>query len=247
MGLYATVQDMRDEGVTVASASDARLLELLEEASIDIDRYCGWWFDPRDRTLRLDGRGTQTLELPVHPIEITSLVADEDDLSIEPEDLRVVGAPVEPGLEPFVPYIQLTSVSFRGDRVRRGGDAPLFPVGRGLIYVTGTFGYTEDDGTAQGRVPLAIKRACKLMVIRNLAELANADPLTSQAWRVQSIKTFDQSVTFGTSGASGALGDDGAAYTGDPTIDEILSRFAKPHGVGATLGVVGRSVRGFTL
>ena len=39
--MYATVADMRAEGVTQQQASDARLLGLLEEATILIDQVTG--------------------------------------------------------------------------------------------------------------------------------------------------------------------------------------------------------------
>jgi len=55
--VYASVADLRAEGVTAAEASDARLELLLEEASRLNDRVTGWFFEPRLLTLRLSGRG----------------------------------------------------------------------------------------------------------------------------------------------------------------------------------------------
>ena len=55
---YASVADLRAEGVLESEASDERLEALLEEASGTIDRMTGWWFEPRELMIRLDGRGT---------------------------------------------------------------------------------------------------------------------------------------------------------------------------------------------
>ena len=54
--MYASVADLRDEGVSVAQASDARLLALIDEAGRAIDSFTGWFFEPRNLTLRLDGQ-----------------------------------------------------------------------------------------------------------------------------------------------------------------------------------------------
>ena len=73
--MYATVADLRDEGVTEAQATDARLLTLIEEASRLIDRLTGWFFEPRDATYRFDGRGTPSIEPPAPPIHLDALTA----------------------------------------------------------------------------------------------------------------------------------------------------------------------------
>src|SRR5690606_34186710 len=72
--VYASVADLRDEGVSVAQASDARLVALIDEAGRAIDSFTGWFFEPRSLTLRLDGRGTPSIEPPVPPIELTQLL-----------------------------------------------------------------------------------------------------------------------------------------------------------------------------
>ena len=65
--MYATVADLRAEGVTVAQADDARLEALIDAATAEIDRVTGWFFEPRALTLTLDGRGAPSLELPAPP------------------------------------------------------------------------------------------------------------------------------------------------------------------------------------
>jgi hypothetical protein len=73
--MYAEVSELRVEGVGLA-AGDARLRLLLDEAAHTIDRVTRQFFEPRQAKLRLDGRGTPTIELPVPPIRLDALHVD---------------------------------------------------------------------------------------------------------------------------------------------------------------------------
>jgi hypothetical protein len=210
--VYASVADARAEGIAVTEASDERLLALLDEATRLIDRVTGWFFEARDASLRLDGRGTPSLELPVPPIRLTRLVLNDSELSLLPRDLVIVGAPVHAGFD--APRLTL-----RHGRV--------FTRGQGNVVVEGRFGYTEGDGSAQGRTPLAIRRACLLLVLRNLAPLASdAATEARSAWRILEERTRDQSVRF--SPVSSAV-----VLTGYPEVDELLVPYVRPSPFGA--------------
>lgn len=209
--MYASVADLRGEGVTSTEASDERLLVLIEEATQFIDRITGWCFEPRTMSLRLNGRGSGVLELPAPPIRLTRLTINEIELSISPEDVVAFGAPVPS--------------YFDGPRLvlMRG----VFPRGRANVLVEGRFGYTEYDGTPEGRTPLAIRHACMLLVLRNLA------PLTSEASaearsrsRVIEERTRDQSYKLA------SVEDRAAAFTGDPEIDALLGPYARHSALG---------------
>jgi hypothetical protein len=93
--MYASLADARAEGITVSQASDDRLRLLIDEASRSIDRMTGWFFEPRQMEVWLDGRGTPTIELPFHPIRVDRLVVDGAEWSTAPGHLIVVGAPVQ--------------------------------------------------------------------------------------------------------------------------------------------------------
>jgi hypothetical protein len=210
--MYASVADARAEGITVTEASDERLLVLLDEATRLIDRVTGWFFEARDASLRLDGRGTPSLELPVPPIRVTRLDLNDAPLPLLPEDLVIVGAPVRVGFD--APRLTL-----RHGRV--------FSRGQGNVVVEGRFGYTEDDGSAEGRTPLAIRRACLLLVLRNLAPIASdAAAEARSAWRILEERTRDQSVRF-----SPVLS--AVVLTGYPEVDELLGPYVRPSPLGA--------------
>ena len=97
--MYASVADLRAEGVTAAEANDARLELLLVEASSLIDRVTGWFFEPRLLTLHLAGRGAPSIELPVPPLRVDRLVLGRAELSLDPSELLIVGAPIQPGFD----------------------------------------------------------------------------------------------------------------------------------------------------
>jgi len=211
--VYATVDDLRAEGVTAAQATDERLTALIEEAGSTIDRITGWFFEPRSLTLRLDGRGTASIEPPVHPIALDRLAIDTTELSLDPTDLVVVGAPVAPGFA--APRISLT----------RGR---TFPKGTANVTAEGLWGFTEPDGTPEGRTPLAIRRACMLLVLRSLPLLADDDSSgeARSRWRIIEERTRDQSYRLDPDSRT-------ASFTGDPEVDSILARYRRPCGLGA--------------
>jgi hypothetical protein len=208
--VYATAQQLRDEGVTSAEASDARLIALIAEATDMIDVLTGWFFEPRVKTVRLDGRGRRLLELPWPPIVLERIVVD--GVSISLDEVHWVGAPVQPGFS--AAHLELASGGFRrGER---------------NVELAGTWGYTEPDGTTLGCTPLAIVRACMLLVMRTLPRLSERDALhdARSGWRVVAERTRDQSFSL-------SKPTNRATMTGDPEVDMILARYARPPMLGA--------------
>lgn len=208
--MYASAQDLRDEGVTLADASDARLIALIAEASDTIDCVTGWFFEPRARALRLDGRGTPRLSVPWVPLLIESVSID--GAALDPSDVGWIGAPVQAGfIEPRV-------------ELRKG----RFARGDSNVELQGTWGYTEPDGSRFGRTPLAIRRACMLLVMRTLPKLADSDLVgdARSAWRIIEQRTRDQSFSL-------SKPVQHADITGDPEVDLILARYARPLTLGA--------------
>ncbi len=211
--MYASVADLRAEGVTAAAASDARLELLLEEATRLIDRVTGWFFEPRGAVFRVDGRGAPSIELPVPPIRVDRLAVESGELLLAFADLVVVGAPVQPGFD--APRLTL-----RHGRV--------FPRGGGNVVVEGLWGFTEPDGTPEGRTPLAVRRACMLLVLRSLAPLADDASFEARSrWRVVEERTRDQSYKLD------SVSQASMRFTSDPEIDRLLEPYVRPSPIGA--------------
>ncbi len=211
--MYATVADLSGEGVAAGVASEARLLQLLDEATRTIDRLTGWFFEPRQATLRLDGRGTPSLELPVPPIRLHRLTVEGRPCSFAAKALVFVGAPVGPGFHS--PRLTL----------RHGA---VFPRGQGNVVAEGRWGFTEEDGSPEGRTPPAIRRACLLLVLRNLPPLAEDASLEARnRWRLLEERTRDQSYRLDT------LRQQTRPLSGDPEIDALLEPYRRPSSLGA--------------
>lgn len=211
--MYASVADLRAEGVTESAASDARLAMLIDAATRTIDRVTGWFFEPRTLTFRLDGRNTPSLEPPVPPIQITRLTVYGSALSLAPEDLVVVGAPAGP--------------RFTAPRLTRT-HCRVFRRGEGNVITEGRWGYTEEDGSVEGRTPLAVRRAAMLLVLRDLALLTDdASFEARQRARLVEEHTRDQSYRL-----DGALKSP-VVLVGDPEIDMLLADYLRPQGLGA--------------
>ncbi|MCP3163182.1 hypothetical protein [Myxococcus qinghaiensis] len=211
--MYATVADMRAEGVTPAMAGDTRLAVLLEEATRTIDKVTGWHFELRSATLHLDGRGTPSLWLPAPPIRLYRLALHGEDVSFSREHLVVVGAPVGPGFDG-------PRLTFRHGRV--------FPRGEGNVTVGARWGYTEADETPEGRTPLAIRRACMLLVLRSLSPLADEASLEERTrWRVVEERTREQSYRLDSVRPAARL------LTGEPEVDALLAPYVKSSLPGA--------------
>jgi hypothetical protein len=224
--VYASVAEVRAEGVSSASAADARVLALIDEATRTIDRVTGQYFESRQATYRFDGRGTPTIELPVPPIRLSSLRVDYEgrqpfpflsgypfEFSLDPTSLVIVGAPVRP--------------NFDGARLtmRHG---LFFPKGHGNVSAEGAWGYTEDDGTPGGCTPPAVKRACILLVLRGLLPLADDAAFEARSrWRILEERTRDQSYRLDANRGGGLW------LTGDPEVDTLLTPYVRVSPLGA--------------
>jgi hypothetical protein len=236
---YTTIQNLRDEGVTPSMASDSRLEVLIERASRYVDFWTGRFFTPRSAIYKLDGRNSRglLLEEPIISIsEVLILDANEIDSSfteVDLDDLRIYNRHLTQNLldpddrdNPRIEFMFPRRLNFDG----------LFPLGRQNIQVTGVFGYTEPDGTAQGRTPFLIEHATNLLVIREIPLLTDDDRfLISNSRRITQEKTRDQSVSYGEAATGGGpySGAGAGRMTGDPQIDVILERYARPTKMGA--------------
>jgi hypothetical protein len=210
--MYATVADLRAEGVTDEMASSERLASALAEASAAIDRVTGWFFEPRSLTLQLDGRGTSTIDLPVPPIRLHRIAVGGVDFALD--ELDVEGAPVQPWF--VAPTLRLK----RGLR---------FPHAAGAVLAEGLWGYTEADGSEEGRTPYPIRRATMLLALTLLPKVGEGDGGAElrNRWRLVEESTRDQSYRLAPMDANVE------PITGDPVVDRLISLYRRPTGLGA--------------
>lgn len=239
---YAFVSDLREEGVSAADATDARLQRLIAQASRYVERITGRFFEPRLQTLTLDGTGGRVLALG-HPIIgvdgvfIDSSPFSPGDLPVDSSVYRVYNRHLAQGLllpddrdNPKLEFIHGSDLG--GVRFEPVGGLGLasfvWPRGQQNITVRGVFGYTEPDGSPTGATPTLIRQVTKLLVMRELPRLSDVGRRedAQRRWRLTSERTRDQAYTLEALKLHGA-------FTGDPDIDNILVAFVRPADFGA--------------
>lgn len=151
---YATIEDVRDEGLPIA-INDTLVARWLLEAQAIVDNVSRNKFEPVTGTFIFDGNNTHLMHMPLPIISVTSLTVNGNTDVLDPSLYRVYngqGLPQDdrknPKIELRTPrLITITSaLPLFGSRIfRRGYDQTI----------VGTWGYTESDGT----VPVLIRRA----------------------------------------------------------------------------------------
>lgn len=172
---YIDVQAIRDEGFTVAMASDAKVLTYIGICQQLIERACRQWFESRSITLKLDGTDSDTLHLPVPIISCTSLKINDSQDALDSSYYRVYNGRDLPDdrKNPRIKLINSSNLDIY--------TAPIwsrdirFRKGRQNQEIVGTFGYTEPDGST----PLPIIRALTKLTIEKLGKPLFYDPSTT--------------------------------------------------------------------
>lgn len=209
--MYATVQDLRDQGISPNEYTDPELADALEYATAFIDLTTGTWFEPRRHTAHVRGGGTRngtTLEMPAHVLVLDSITAGDIDVTDH------FDAP-----EPVDPRDCATLHS------GCGFDAGTTFVIRGLMGCAEPV--TDDAGNVEYRTPRLIRRACMRIAVRELPKLGDVD--------AQEDRKRVRLATEATGGHSVTLTKDErpARMTGDPDVDRILAMYMAAPGMGA--------------
>lgn len=251
---YCTIQDLRDEGITVAMLSDESALKKITLASKYIEKVTGRWFEPRERTFLLRSRGRQLLEVPAPIILINAVTivdgrgTEMSESDVDLDDLIIYNRHLTQGLtdpddrdNPLIAYRRDTRL-WRGEAV--GEYVESWPNQFQNVRVEGMFGYTELESievpgetspgsqvpNSYGSTPDAIARVCTMLVIRDIPLLSNQEARDDAryGYRITSMRTREQSITLSPLSVLGITG----GYTGDPAIDEILALYVAPPGIG---------------
>lgn len=234
---YCDVSDLRAEGVTNPPYSDPRCQLAIELATLKIDKLTGWFFEPRALTLLLDGRGHDSLWIGVPIIEVTKVEEGHGTYwtEVDPETYDVYNRHLSGQLQPVDDRYnpKIVRVQTNPSRVRLEGFSALYWNDYTQnVRVTGTFGFTDPDGTATGKTPDLIKWACMRLAIKELPGMASEewDELHERS-RVTTEKTRDQSITIAKpySYETGSGGQPGSGVlTGDHLVDYVLSMYRRP-------------------
>jgi hypothetical protein len=231
--LYCSIDDVRAEGVSIAAASDDRVLRKISVASRLIDKWTGRWFYPRELELTLDGRGISTLRFGAPIISISSVVIDyfltdpAEGYEVNQESIEVYNRHITQGLtDPDDRNDPRITIRFYDEqRVRLATPGPIvtFPKGKQNVLVRGVFGYTEQDLST----PILIREACISMTLLELSPKAKS--LGVGTGLIKREKTREQEIEYGDPTKSAIQG----AFTGDPKIDMILAAYRRPPALGA--------------
>jgi hypothetical protein len=207
---YATVQDIRDRGVTEDVADDPTVTRALSRARIVIDAYCGRDFLRREETYLVDGTGRPALFLDDRPV-------------IEVVELKIDDAPVD--AESFRLYGEAGYIRFVGERTIFMGHPGSFPRGTQNVEVRGSFGFEA--------VPPEVKEACILLAlgfVRSMRTEANVGEsqanTTDKAIGIKKVKVGDLWVEYEYP-REAALGASRKKTTGLTEADRLLWRFRR--------------------
>ena len=196
---YCTVEDLRAEGVSEEDYSDEQLGRLIEASSEFIDRVTGQWFELREKTIRLDGRGGRNLVLPVFLSEAHCVKVDHEEIS------------------DYVLYNRMEDRAY--PKIFRCAG---WPRGRMNVEVSGQWGYVDEDGST----PSAIKRVAMKLALYNFPALTDSETQEENAIRGLLLSETTDGHTYMLSDSAVAEAYSGA-ITGDAEIDGILKSYMR--------------------
>ncbi len=245
---YALVADVRDEGVTVAQASDRRISEALHNATTLIERWTGRVFVARWKAIRVDAAKNDYLILDEAIAGIEGIRSPSDPAGefIASTGYEVYGRHLSQGLlspdDRDSPKIRVHARSGYGDSYPGGysygagyGSGVYSSFDRGRfggaqqVEIHGVFGYTDPDpgGSPFGRTPSLISRCAVLLALRDLPKAGGLNAAgafdAKMAHAVTNQRTREQSITWSDSASLRGPTN----WTGDPTIDGILFTYCK--------------------
>ena len=167
-GLYCSVQDIRDEGITSSELTDARAIMLIKHWQQWFDASTRNFFTVKEATVDFDGNGSSYLHLPVPIISCSALYINEDTTNAVTSTYYRVYNQRGPVVDDrHNPKIRLVS----------SGSSSLFTVEssvflKGLLQrVVGTWGYVEPDDTT----PLPVQRAVRILGAATYQTSADGD------------------------------------------------------------------------
>lgn len=223
---------VRAEGITTTTLSNARLGLLIDRATQYIERMCGVHFRPIHGLFKYNGNWSEALFLQVPIVGVKQILANGGTTPLNTsavalhhsridQDIRFNPSP-DPRRNPWIRFKAEVSIfAMTGSQRRR----PRFSAGAHMQKVTGVFGFLETDGT----VPALITDAVLRLIYNTALTLtpggggAVAGPLISE--------TVDRHTKMWASGGSAALSH---ALATSKEVEEIITLYRRPIGLGTT-------------
>jgi len=220
-GLYCTLQDIRDEGITDTELSDDRALKLSTLWQRWFEDKTGNFFTPKEDTVDLDGDGSRMLLLPVPIISVDELYINDDFTTVVDPTVYAVYN----GRGPVRDDRRNPHIMLKGTAGLFSASGSKFEIGDLNQRVVGTWGYTESDGST----PLAVSRAILILInatkeylpddeIDQLAAGRLVEEVTDRH-RKQYADLFNRLKTWGP--------------TGITEVDDAIRKYRRPHRIAA--------------
>jgi hypothetical protein len=206
--MYIERADVRAQGFAEAKYSNDMVDEAIETACAYIDRITGRWFEARNKTLLLDGDGTDLLQLHIPILSITSV-----------ETRQVLNAWTLHSLDEFAVYAGEDNNSYPRIRFMPYGVYCRFPLKPQSVRIVGSFGYLENDAT-----PVMIKRAALELSTAYLGTLASGEPQD----RARKDSFIEEDTEYHRYKLADRMA--GGNYTGISSVDRILARYKNKTG-----------------
>lgn len=170
--LYATIQDIRDEGVTETELSDTRCLLLINGWQAWLNKMTGNFFIKETATIDFDGDGSRLLQLPLFLVECTNLYMNDDfTTAIDTSYYQVYNSNNMIQDDRKNPKIIIKTYRSTGSVFVTAGTVNRFIIGERNQRIEGVWGHVESDGST----PYPVRNAIKALVVSTKEQLDDGD------------------------------------------------------------------------
>ena len=219
-----------DNGIAQSIKSDyteSELTTFITDAMAFIDRHTRQWFNARtfdsDHEVKIEGNNSETLFINVPIISIDKIRKGTDGENIPLENMQIFKSRTMPD-DRRNPMIKLRKDS---------GDIYSESYGywnRGqLIYIQGTFGFLEEDGSTPSMIQRATLKLAIIYAYKSIGAGAAESVASGDKGALKKEKTDFHEVEFydpNSGGGSSTAG--GTGLSGDDEIDDTIAAYKSP-------------------
>jgi len=232
---YVSPNELRSEGLSVTTVSDAWMLELLIYAQSLIERLCKQPFRPVYQTFLMDGTGSSRLHLPVPIVGIDYIKANFSTQALDTASFHAYASPInrkgpsymaqDPRRNPKVELVSSASIYSGGSAGRPG----IFAAGAANQDIGGAFGFLEPDGNT----PAPIRRAVMAMVFNMANRLTTGGSASgfSATGALKRLRVDRHEQEWDTAASSVGLSD---ALALTPEVEGIICNYRAPISIGVS-------------